>query len=305
MSRQRNIVFSAPGKIHLLGEHTVVYGKPALLATVDLRVKVSVSQHGPAVNYSLEKRMQKVIEPIVKKYLRLKTLPQYFLSISSQIPIGSGLGSSAAISASYIAALLTYLRVRLDLNLVNSLTFQAEKVFHGNPSGADNSTVIYGGLIWYRKETDNLKLIQPLKIKSPHLKNFVLINTGTPKETTKEMLETVKPKVMKILSSQEMLTKELLETIQQKNKDELIRIIQQGQANLEKIGACSASVKNIIRDIESSGGAAKICGGGGKTGPTGVLLCFHPFPKILEQIAKSYNLDYFKTALGVEGLKRI
>ena len=66
----------------------------------------------------------------------------------------------------------------------------------------------------------------------------------------------------------------------------------------------SKSTAEIIREIESSYGAAKICGGGGKKGPAGVLLCYHPTPKILEKIAKSHNLDYFKTALGVEGLRK-
>ena len=36
------IKFSAPGKIHLLGEHAVVYGKPAILATLNLRIFVTV-----------------------------------------------------------------------------------------------------------------------------------------------------------------------------------------------------------------------------------------------------------------------
>jgi len=36
------ITVSVPGKIHLMGEHTVVYGFPALLAAINLRMRVSV-----------------------------------------------------------------------------------------------------------------------------------------------------------------------------------------------------------------------------------------------------------------------
>lgn len=306
MGKGRNITVSAPAKIHLLGEHAVVYGKPALLAAVDLRVAVTISKG------SNDHFLKKPIESIVKKHLQIKKLPQYQLSISSKIPLGAGLGSSAATAAAYIGALLTYLRVEWNLELINQLTYQAEKVWHGNPSGADNSTVVFGGLIWYRKETENLKLIQQLPFSVPHklAKNFVLINTGTPKETTKNMVNKVlalyqkKPSLVnRFLENQEQLTKELLEALEQKNERKLMSIIKMGENQLESIGVVSKSVASIIREIESSHGAAKICGGGGKKGPTGILLYYHPTPSILQQIAKSYNLGYFKTTLGVEGLR--
>ena len=70
------ITVSAPGKIHLLGEHTVVYGKPALLTTVDLRVTVTISKGQN--NHPLKK----IFEPIIKKELNVKTIPPYNLTIT-------------------------------------------------------------------------------------------------------------------------------------------------------------------------------------------------------------------------------
>lgn len=294
------IKVSAPGKIHLLGEHAVVYGKPALLAAVDLRVTVILS---PVIVSDQRERgnLKKIIEPIIKKYLKIKTIPPYRLEISSQIPVGSGLGSSAAISAAYIAALLSYVGYKWDLNLVNELTFEAEKVFHGNPSGGDNITVVYGGLIYYTKGEP---FQSPPSIPPKLAKNFILINTGKPKETTKEMVEMVSVKFRKIFDNQEQLVKELLLAIRDGNENQLIQIIRAGEKNLESMGVVSKSVQSIIRKIEDSGGAAKICGAGGKTGPTGVLLCYHPKPSIIQNIAISQHLDYFRTALGVEGLRQ-
>lgn len=317
------IVVSVPCKVHLLGEWAVVWGKPAILTTVDLRITVTItpSRHPEFISGSQKKMskqvrhddLQQIIEPIVKKELNLKKIPPYELEITSEIPIGTHLGSSAAISVSYISALLYFLKIKWDLELINKLAYEAEKALQGNPSGADNSTIVYGGLIWFRKESEELKIIQKLPFSIPNklAKNFVLINTGIPKLTTKQMIEKLsvkiknqKSKFKKIFDDQERLVKELLPAIKNADEKEFIRIIRAGEKNLETIGVCSPEVKKIIRSIENAGGAAKTCGAGAFSGPTGVLLAFHENPKVLEKIAKQNNLSFFKTKLGIEGLRK-
>ena len=314
MKKGRNISVSAPGKIHLLGEHSVVYGKPAILTSVGLRLKVTISQ-GKTIPPEFIK-LQKIIERIIKKELKLKKMPLYSLEISSEIPVGAGLGSSAGVSSAYIGALLSYLRVSWNLERINKLAYEAEKVFNGNPSGGDNSTVVYGGLIWFRKEDPNLKLIHPLPFSIPQKlsRNFILINSGKPKETTKDMVEIVNLKFKiqnlkfkKIFEDQERLVKELLPVLKKGNEKEFVRIIRAGEKNLENLGVVSKFARSIIREIENLGGAAKICGAGGKTDPpaggSGILLCYHKNKKVVENVAKLYNLPYFKAKLGVEGVK--
>lgn len=309
-SLNSSITVSVPGKIHLLGEHTVVYGKPALLATVNLRVTVTLTPTKTRVQKTEE--IQKIIESIVEKELKIKKIPAYQMEINSQLPIGAGLGSSAAVSAAFIAALLSFLKVKWDLNLINKLAYEAEKVFHGNPSGGDNSTVVFGGLIWFRKETPDLKIIQPAPFTIPGklAKNFVLINTGKPEETTKQLVELVSAKFkaqgakfQKIFDHQEKLVRKLLLTVENGDENQLIQIIRTGEENLEDLGVVSPFVKTIIRKIEQAGGAAKICGAGGKTKATGILLCYHPDKTVIQKIAKAENLPYFSTSLGVEGVK--
>jgi len=310
MNKGRSITVSAPAKLHLLGEHTVVYGKPAILVTINLRVKVTISQ-GRTIQKDFV-FLQKIIEKIIKKELRLKKMPLYSLNISSQIPLGSGLGSSASLSAAYIGALLSYLRVAWSLQLINRLSFEAEKIFSGNPSGGDNSTVVYGGLIWFRKESPDLKLIHPLSFSIPQklAKNFVLINTGKPEETTAQMVASVKnlyerkPKqVNKILEDQERLVKELLPVLKKADEKEFQRIIKDGENNLENLGVVSKSAQEIIREIENIGGAAKIIGAGGIKNTSGMLLSFHKSKRVVEKIAKDHNLPYFSVKLGVEGVR--
>ena len=312
MGINSSITVSAPCKVHLLGEWAVVWGKPALLTTVDLRMTATVipSRHPELDSGSIQ--LKQIIEPIVKKELKLKKIPPYTLKIESQIPMGTHLGSSAAVSVAYTAALLSFLGVKWNIELINRLAYEAEKVFHGNPSGADNSTIVYGGLIWYRKEQENLKIIQKLPFSIPLKlsKKFVLINTGTPKLTTKQMITQIiadfekNPKLKdKFLGLQEKLVRELLPAIKNADEKEVIRIIREGEKNLESIGVSSKFAQNIIRQIEKAGGGAKICGAGAFSGPTGVLLCFHPKKGVIEKIAQENNLPFFKTSLGVAGLR--
>lgn len=294
------IKFSAPGKVHLLGEHAVVYGKPALLTTVDLRIYVTISKG------QNNHPFKKIIEPIIKNKFNLNKIPLYKLDINSQIPIGSGLGSSAALSAAYIAALLTLLKIQWDNPLINELTYTAEKVFHGNPSGGDNTTVVYGGLIWYRKELEILATFNPLLFKiNKNINNFYLIDSGKPIESTKEMIDKVrlsyqksKSKFQAIFNDQEQLVKDLTIALKDGNEKSLIEIIRQGQRNLEKIGVSGKKAQQIIRSMEKLGGAAKILGGGGFKKGSGMILVYLPERK------KITDYTTIGINLGGEGLRK-
>lgn len=310
----QKITVSAPGKIHLLGEHSVVYGKPAILSAINLRVTVTISPYPLKSDSKRDELLiiQKVIEPIIKKHLKIKKIPTYYINLVSQIPFRSGLGSSAAASSAYIAGLLSYLNVKWDLNLINNLTFEAEKTFHGNPSGADNTTVTFGGLIWFQRKSPDLKIIQPLTFPFPDKisKNMILINTGQPKHSTKEMVTLVanlfqkQPALKKkFLDSQENLVQQLLTAIKLAEGPKISQIIRKGQSNLESIGVVSQPTQQLIRSIERNGGAAKICGAGSKSGPSGIVLAYHPEISQIIQLVKSCKLPYFKISLAEAGLR--
>lgn len=78
--------------------------------------------------------------------------------VSSELPLGSGLGSSAAFCVALAAALLAFTdSVGVDVNhqgwlsfgekeldLVNKWAFEGEKIIHGKPSGIDNTVSTYG-----------------------------------------------------------------------------------------------------------------------------------------------------------------
>lgn len=79
------------------------------------------------------------------------------LVISSAIPIGAGLGSSAAFSVAVTAACYRLTQDfstasdpsplnSSELERINSWAFQCERMFHATPSGIDNAVATYGNL---------------------------------------------------------------------------------------------------------------------------------------------------------------
>lgn len=78
-------------------------------------------------------------------------------SMKSEIPLASGLGSSAAFCVA-IAGSLVALKIQenIDLGAVNHWAYVGERFFHGNPSGIDNTICVYGGLLAYKKSWDSM-----------------------------------------------------------------------------------------------------------------------------------------------------
>ncbi|MDO8583337.1 MAG: mevalonate kinase [bacterium] len=352
----KKINVSAPGKLHLLGEHIVVYNKPAIIAAVSKRCFVEitpqkdkkievVSTNLKASKIVTEKEIvaktkdaQSKWETYIKtndivllksitsdpldfpiivigealKYLK-KTLSSGFkLSIKSDIPIGSGMGSSAAVAVSVAGAIYLLFNKTFDKEIVNEIAYLAEQKKHGLPSGGDNAASCFGGMVWYRKETPDLKIIKPIPFPFPQklAKNFVAIHTGTPSESTGEMVSAVrtlnqqKPEfVEEILSGQEKLVRELLSAIKTTGESELVRIIKEGEKNLENLGVVSGLAKSFIRKIEEMGGVAKICGAGGITKGSGMVLAYSKDKKTIEKLAESNKFLHINLSLGVEGLR--
>ncbi|XP_018495866.1 mevalonate kinase [Galendromus occidentalis] len=114
--------------------------------------------------------------------------------VSSALPIGGGLGSSAAYSVALAAAILRlYGAVKSthgvpseeDLSLINKWSFQSETILHGKPSGIDNSVCTFGGALLFR-----LGKIQELTSRIP-LYNILLVNTKVPRDT-KQLVASVR-----------------------------------------------------------------------------------------------------------------
>jgi len=150
---QSSITVSAPGKIHLMGEHAVVYGKPALLAAIDKRCFVELTKRDDKKIVLIASNTTDFVtiteEEILtkdKKNLQLfdyvmlimqqallyyhKSFPSGFsLVINNQIPQGRGLGSSAAIAVSVAGAITLFLRENFDKEKINRFSIEGTMNF--------------------------------------------------------------------------------------------------------------------------------------------------------------------------------
>ena len=163
------------GKVILLGEHSVVYGRPAISAGLGrgCTARAERGQPGAPDTLSVEPwgvtvvASKAEIEPerellrrgflVVCEALdarwqslgRAAPRPSVRVFASMEIPGGAGLGGSAALSVAVVRALDILLDTPQAPEAMVAASLAWERVFHGNPSGVDSAMAVHGGLARY------------------------------------------------------------------------------------------------------------------------------------------------------------
>ena len=191
---------SAPGKIILFGEHAVVYGQPALAVPVmQVQAEVRIDKiFSPGIrinapNIQLNEKLDALApsHPLAATVrntlaaLAVDSLSSVAILVRSNIPVASGLGSGAAVSVAIIRALAKHLKKDLTDEQVSALAFETEKLYHGTPSGIDNTVVTYARPVYFIKGQP----IELLRVKKPF--TVVIGDTGIP-ASTKESVRDVR-----------------------------------------------------------------------------------------------------------------
>lgn len=137
------VAATAPGKLILFGEHAVVFGEPAVSVAIDLRTEVFARpfDRWKVDGSDLGNRRYVYVKEALARVWEGGPL---WLEIRSAIPIGSGLGSSAAVSVAVLSALLK-MRGGFDVEKIAREAFEVEHTVQGRASPIDTTTSANGG----------------------------------------------------------------------------------------------------------------------------------------------------------------
>ncbi|MGC9071454.1 MAG: mevalonate kinase [Acidilobus sp.] len=175
----RRVTARAPAKAILFGEHFVVSGTRAVSSAVGAYTIVNVEEKaswpselasrelgiralvlGPDGSFSGPEEFRPIAFVIRALTMRGYDVPPFSLSISTEIPDGAGLGSSASVSAASALALLGLAGSDVSRDDLYSITLEGERAAHGNPSGVDPASVVHGGIILFSRERGVIERVE-------------------------------------------------------------------------------------------------------------------------------------------------
>lgn len=158
----------APGKVILCGEHAVVYGRPGIAVPVtEVQAQACVEpgvkgQGVVVVAPDLDQRFvvreaadDNPLACIVR--LTFKAMQQslerdLIITVTSTVPVARGMGSGAAVSTAIVRALAQQFGWWFTSRAVSDLVYQTEVIYHGTPSGIDNTVIAFGKPVYFVKD---------------------------------------------------------------------------------------------------------------------------------------------------------
>ncbi len=172
---------SAPAKTILFGEHAVVYGYPGIATPISsLRARAATRPE------TMGSGLRIVLQDMQEQSIRLRENPEHPLAIAAQllldsvsapepdwtitvtsdIPIASGLGSGAAVTTALMRALASALGASLANEHLNEMVYAVEKIHHGTPSGIDNTVIVFEKPLYFRRGTvmESIQVGKPITL---------------------------------------------------------------------------------------------------------------------------------------------
>ena len=266
---------SAPGKLIVLGEHSVVFGKPALALAIDRRFRCNICPgSGILLNGA---GISPRLHPHIDSILRRRNISDLRIETESGIPSGSGLGSSAALSAALIGAVRLMRGETCGEEAVAREAFETEYEVQGRASPIDTSTSVHGGgiavncpdglgtPIWHISKGGNSWTVSDIPV--PEM-TFVVGYTGI-KAATGPLVQKVRKYkesnrfASEIIDEIGEVTLEGMSAISGNDKDFLGELMTRDHKLLSILGvSCRELNKLVDASLEYSYGA-KLTGSGG------------------------------------------
>ena len=305
----KSVTAKAPGKVILFGEHSVVYKQPAIAIAVskfsqtkvypdnsissgEINLKAPDYNNETKIVYNphnsnLKPGFGKLFHPvwivlnqIIDKDIQSFLTEGLTIEISSNIPRGAGMGSSASLWVSCAKALSEAFDLNFTQEKISAIAFEAEKFVHGTPSGIDNSVCTFGGGILFENEN-----IQPLKV--PEL--TLIVGNTQKSRRTRGMVALVRhrhnfwPFYKEIISSMGSLVRNSLSYLRDGDINRIGELMDINHGLLVSLGVSSGGLNKFVDSACNAGAlGAKLTGGGG--GGCMIALCT---PKTQESVSQA------------------
>jgi len=278
---------SAPGKFILFGEHAVVFGKPAIAIAIDRRITTSVRRADEFMvnGYMMTRRHHAYISAALDQAWNG---PPVAIDTVSEIPPGSGLGSSAAVSVSCVGALLSE-KNGLDAERIARKAFEVECVVQGRASPTDTSTSAHGhgvlvsperldGFLWKVEKGERVWNIHHCDI--PEL-TFVVGHTGIhagtgPLVAKVNELVDGSGDARRAIDRIGELVLEGVESLRARDKAALGRLMTENHDLLNGLGVGHPALESLVEACTGRCYGAKMTGAGG--GGSMIALTDDPVP---------------------------
>lgn len=189
------------------------------------------------------------------------------LHVQSDIPMGCGMGSSAATILSVMHAIYNFLDKPISKEALFNLALEAENMQHGRTTGLDLRVALQGGCLYMEDDTLHHRNVPDMPM--------YLVNTGAPVTTTGQCVEKVAPffKSNALLAEFAAVTHAMDQALRQQSWFAMQEAIKANHQLLVRIGVVPESVQQFIKEVEAEQGAAKVCGAGAIVGQrAGALL---------------------------------
>ncbi|HSV42649.1 MAG TPA: mevalonate kinase [Methanomassiliicoccales archaeon] len=305
------VTASAPGKVILLGEHAVVFGYPAISMAVDLRLRLQVT---PGAHFTLNDHhlsakshayiCQALTDQWVGGPLAIRT--------DSDFPSGSGLGSSAAVSVSMLAALHELNHEQFNEANIAQGAFNIESVVQGRASPIDTSTSAHGhgimidrkpgeGLLWHIKRDTREWYIHHCEVPEMTLVvGFTGINAPTGPQVAKVKRyfdkNTFAREVVAEIGS---LTSDGLKCLRQNDRVGLGRLMTRDHKMLAILGVSCKALDKLVQASMPYSYGAKLTGSGGG----GSMIALTDRPLEVAEVIASKGGTPFIVRTGVPGVR--
>ena len=222
---------------------------------------------------------------------------------SCEIPIGAGLGSSASTTVATISAVAKSRGVTLDRNDIFQLAFVSENYLHGKPSGVDQATCTYGGIIQFEKPAK----IKPIKIKRPPI---ILVCDSGIHRSTKALVGSVVKRSGKEterfhdhLEEVSEISTGVVRAMRSEDTAELGSLMNRNHELLRQIGVSTPMLDHLVEEAKRVGASgAKLTGAGG--GGCVIALCDDKASRL--RVAKRLKQEggrIYNVALDAQGVE--